>query len=165
MSNSGDDYERALDAINAVANQKGLVSLNFSYDGLLSRDPVRSQQMRALPPEISRLTELEILDLSKHQLSKLPPAIGELRSLRRLDLSGNQLIELPPELGNLKSLEFLDLRGNRLTSLPAALAYLISLERAARPQGGTHPRGLFIEGESFAASLPKSHRERPAISY
>jgi Leucine-rich repeat (LRR) protein len=96
------------------------------------------QELTELPPEISKLTQLETLILGKldeekrkwigNQLTTLPSEIGALTNLTQLALSLNQLTMLPPEIGQLTHLQFLSLSYNQLSSLPPELAQLSSLK-------------------------------------
>ena len=90
-----------------------------------------------LPPEISQLPSLQILDLSNNQISgSIPPEIGNLSSLQYLNLGGNINLEgpIPPEIGSLAKLETLILstydEGGSLLSgeLPAELGNLKNLD-------------------------------------
>ncbi len=71
----------------------------------------------ALPPELARLTRLNVLSLRFNQLSgPIPPELGRLTGLIGLNLFGNQLSgPIPPELGQLTNLELLHLDENQLT--------------------------------------------------
>ncbi len=80
-----------------------------------------------LPPEIGRLRNLTRLYLSSNELDTLPPAIFDLRNLDRLHLSSNHLTELPPEIARLKNLSILDLNSNELTELPREISELKNL--------------------------------------
>ena len=75
-------------------------------------------QLTALPPEITKLTNLTGLDLSGNRLTALPPEITKLTKLTELYLSGNQLAALPPEITKLTNLTGLYLSGNPLESPP-----------------------------------------------
>ena len=92
---------------------------------------VQNSLIGTIPPEISKLTELEELHLDAcvdHLCATnvnllegpLPPEIGKLENLEWLGLFGNYLDgPLPPELGNLQYLEVLDLSYNLFTgSIP-----------------------------------------------
>jgi hypothetical protein len=70
-----------------------------------------------IPPEIGRLTNLELLFLNSNQLTgEIPPEIGNLTNLHTLYLNNNQLTgEIPPEIGNLTNLTSLNLYINQLT--------------------------------------------------
>lgn len=84
-------------------------------------------QLKFLPREIAKLTNLTILDLSNNLLTALPPEIGELINLSKLFLSGNLLKSLPPEIRKLKNLSTLFLFNNKLTSLPPEIGKLTNL--------------------------------------
>ncbi len=109
-------------------------------------------QLMQLPSEIGKLTNLNILglsrklhgyfniykavykqpnelDLSGNQLMQLPSEIGKLTNLQKLNLSGNQLTQLPPEIGQLTNLQQLDLWNNHLTQLPAEIGKLTNLQQ------------------------------------
>lgn len=66
----------------------------------------------ALPSQIQKLTNLEVLNASDNLMTGVPAEIGQLTKLRIIDFSNNKLTGLPQELGNLQNLEVLDLRGN-----------------------------------------------------
>ena len=84
-----------------------------------------------IPPEISRLSGLEILHLSRTGLKGgLPPELGELSNLRTLWVHGNPLGgEIPPTLGNLTSLRSLNISGNNFDgSIPLEIGKLSNLK-------------------------------------
>ena len=85
----------------------------------------------SIPPELGRLTGLELLSLSHNQLSgSIPPELGNLVNLESLFLDRNQLSgSIPSELGRLTELKWLGLSQNQLSgSIPAELGNLINLE-------------------------------------
>ncbi|KAK9073548.1 hypothetical protein SSX86_007872 [Deinandra increscens subsp. villosa] len=77
-------------------------------------------ELRGLPPSIGRLSNLEILDLSRNfsDLTSLPLTIGDLTNLKELDISNNQIHELPATFGRLENLEKLNLEENPLVVPP-----------------------------------------------
>ena len=81
-----------------------------------------------IPPELNRLTMLQILNLSYGEMyGPIPAWLGDLSHLRRMLLAGNALQgELPAELGNLDRLNSLTLAGNAgvVGVLPDALTKL-----------------------------------------
>ena len=84
-----------------------------------------------LPPELSKLDNLEILNLTDNRLSgNIPDALGDLTRLRRLQLSDNRLEgPIPTALGKLTNLQLLWLHINLLTgTIPAELGELTNLE-------------------------------------
>ena len=100
-----------------------------------------SNRLQNLPLEIGDLTQLETLSLQDNQLVTLPQEIGKLIKLQSFDLTGNQLTTLPPETGKLIQLQSFGLAGNQLTTLPPEMGNLIYLE------------SLFLEGNQLV-SLP-----------
>lgn len=66
----------------------------------------------ALPAEIRKLTNLQILDASNNKMTGIPAEIGQLDKLKTANFANNNLSGLPLEIGNLSNLETLDLRGN-----------------------------------------------------
>lgn len=85
-----------------ILEDTGITEINFSYNKLTG----------ALPAEIRKLKNLEILDVSHNNMTGIPAEIGQLGKLRILNYSYNEITGLPMELGNLTKLEQLDLRGN-----------------------------------------------------
>ena len=71
-----------------------------------------------IPPDIGRLTMLELLGLYGNSLliGAIPPELGNLTMLLLLLLNGNNLSgPIPPELGNLTTLTVLTLDNNNLS--------------------------------------------------
>ena len=66
----------------------------------------------ALPGEIRKLTNLEVLNASDNKLTSIPAEIGQLSKLKTANFANNNISGLPLEIGNLKNLQTLDLRGN-----------------------------------------------------
>ncbi len=83
-----------------------------------------------IPIELSRLTGLRELILSRNQLTgRVPASLSDLSDLEELSLWGNQLTgSIPASLGSLVNLEELYLSQNRLSgSIPASLGGLSKL--------------------------------------
>nr|KAJ3409340.1 Glucose-repressible alcohol dehydrogenase transcriptional effector [Polyrhizophydium stewartii] len=70
--------------------------------------------LTSIPPEISNLRSLVLLNLTGNKLTSIPAELGLIVSLRELLLFDNELTFLPPELGQLYQLETLGLEGNPL---------------------------------------------------
>jgi len=87
-----------------------------------------SNRIQELPTEISRLENLQVLDLRNNRLQKLPEEISQLKNLQRLDLSNNRLKQFPKKISDLKSLKYLNASWNQLEILPAEIFKLENLE-------------------------------------
>ena len=89
-----------------------------------------------IPPELSELSELRVLNLEDNELhGDIPAELGKLAKLEVLDLGDwwsdyNDLTgSIPSELGNLSNLRVLDLQGNSLDGvIPPELSKLSKLE-------------------------------------
>lgn len=79
------------------------------------------------PAEITKLSSLEVLNLSWNNIRFLPESLVSLKSLKFLDLSGNNLIKIPSIIGDLTSLVELDLSFNNLKFIPKEVGNLASL--------------------------------------
>ena len=93
---------------------------------------LRSIRMRGtIPPVLSNLANLQILDLSENFLTgPIPAELGQLANLASLELRDNRLSgPIPAELGNLSNLQTLDLGENQLSGkIPPELGNLSNLE-------------------------------------
>lgn len=85
----------------------GLFSFTFLINLYLNHNALTS-----VPPEITKLKHLELLDLSGNSLVTVPPELGMLTSLKELYLFDNHIATLPPELGTLHQLQTLGIEGN-----------------------------------------------------
>ena len=100
-----------------------------------------NNHVKNIPPKIfSKLTKLEVLNLSNNELKDIPIELCKLKNLRLLDLSHNQISHLPDDIVNFRNLHELRLSHNRLTELPTRLPEAL--------------RRLFVEGNNIT-SFPK----------
>nr|CAD7576306.1 unnamed protein product [Timema californicum] len=81
----------------------------------------------SVPEDLTRLTSLEVLDLSYNELNWLPDSFCRLKTLKKCKLSKNELAYLPAECGQLEELQEFNLDGNKLCSLPGSFANLTKL--------------------------------------
>ena len=99
--------QRILQAIKEDA-----IELNLNSIG--DKNKLNDDDLKELLPDILKLENLEMLDLSSNQLTKFDKQFIELENLKELDLSDNQLSSFDIKFANLKCLQELDLRNNRL---------------------------------------------------
>ena len=86
--------------IRNIPHTSGLFTFTFLTNLYLNHNALST-----VPPEITRLRHLELLDLSGNSLAVVPPELGMLTSLKELYLFDNQLSVVPPELGSLHLLQ------------------------------------------------------------
>lgn len=97
-------------------------------------------RLLVLPPQISVMHDLTVLDLSFNQLTELPPEIGMLTNLKKLSLFGNKLESLPFEIGFLYQLDFLGLEGNPMRHASEVMDRLV--------EQGTHEVVRYLREEA-----------------
>jgi Leucine-rich repeat (LRR) protein len=100
-----------------AAQVNGVQTLNLSGLGL-----------KAIPPEISALTQLQILVLSNNQVSSIPDSLSNLSQLQWLCLSNNKISSIPDSFNNLSQLQTLDLGNNLISGIPNSLGSLSQLK-------------------------------------
>ena len=81
----------------------------------------------SIPPELSKLNKLTILNLHYNQLTgPVPSELGVLKGLVKLRLANNRLSgRIPVELGQLLNLSILHLAGNAFSGCPPSTLYTI----------------------------------------
>ena len=120
--------------IKNLPSNSGLFSFTFLINLYLNHNTLSS-----VPPEISKLRHLELLDLSGNNLTSLPPELGMLTQLKELYIFDNHLTTLPMELGSLHQLQTMGIEGNPLDAQLKALlqkegtAALVSFLRDSCP--------------------------------
>jgi Leucine-rich repeat (LRR) protein len=129
------EFNSAGRAIKLNLNRRGLAGVAIkefpmeileltALKGLLLKD----NNLKTLPAEIGRMTDLVELDLANNsELGSLPSSVGNLLNLRKLDVRLCGLTGLPPEFGNLKNLETLQLWNNGFVMLPDCILELSNL--------------------------------------
>lgn len=84
--------------------------------------------LTSLPPQLSRLTNLQTLNCGSSELKSFPSAaLPHLPNLTYLNLSENQIAEIPENIGVLTSLTDLIFSANPITRVPASLGDLQAL--------------------------------------
>lgn len=97
--------------IKNIPPTSGLFSFSFLTNLYLNHNSLTS-----VPPQISKLRHLELLDLSGNNLTNLPSELGMLIQLKELYFFDNHITNLPPELGFLHQLQTMGIEGNPLES-------------------------------------------------
>ncbi|WP_020526189.1 leucine-rich repeat domain-containing protein [Flexithrix dorotheae] len=99
------------------------------------------QKLTSLPKEISTLTKLKVLDISRNNFNEFPAVITKLAGLEELYFRGGDsymekfleediffMDSLPEGLFNLKKLRILDLRYHYIREIPSAIKQLTQLD-------------------------------------
>lgn len=108
-------YEIALKRIEEAA-------LNSSHNLYLGH-----LNLKDLPPELFRLTNLRSLDISNNNITEIPDALGNLRKIVTLALRSNEITVISDALSNLENLEILFLENSQLTTVPVFLHSMSNL--------------------------------------
>lgn len=89
-----------------------------------------SQRLKNLPPDISKLPQLEILSLSScSYLTSLPDEIGKLTALHTIKLRDcHALSVIPIQISQFRELNTLDLLGTSISTVPTWINTLNGLE-------------------------------------
>lgn len=82
---------------------------------------------KGIIPDIIKLSELQILDISSTSLPMMFPDIGALLNLEVVKVDGNKLVLFSSTIGNLTKLRELNLSNNELTELPQSIVNCHSL--------------------------------------
>jgi leucine-rich repeat protein SHOC2 len=111
---------------------KGLGLIQFPVEILdvsaLRAVDASDNQIRDLPDDLNRLTNLSRLNLGHNLLELLPPGVRFLTALTYLSVACNRLAEVCPELGACGRLKELDLSNNKLVTLPHTIGNCIQLK-------------------------------------
>ncbi len=103
---------------------KSLVHLNSEGRKELC---VKGRKLAQVPDAVTKMTDVEILDLSDNELTELPEELKNLNQLTTLLLSGNKLEEIPGNVCRLKTLTTLDVTYNVIKSVPETISNLNQL--------------------------------------
>lgn len=84
--------------------------------------------IKSIPPEIENCTHLKSIIANASRLSEIPNTIGNLKKLRNINFAYCKIKELPKEFGNLETLWSLSLGSNQLSNLPESFSNLKNLQ-------------------------------------
>jgi hypothetical protein len=101
---------------------------NYQNVKTCTRICLTGYKIKAIPPEIGNLVNLQYLELTNNQITSIPAEIGNLVKLTHINLGSNQITSIPSEIGNLVNLEGLELGRNQITSIPAEIGRLVNLQ-------------------------------------
>jgi internalin A len=105
-------------AIIAQAEREGWTELDLSGNDL-----------KRIPPEISKLLNVKELNLCGNQIDAIPDAISQLQNLQKLNLSRNQISLIPDTIFQIINLKELSLYGNQIKVIPKLFSRLINLQQ------------------------------------
>ena len=88
---------------------------------------ISDNDLRKIPKEIFKLTQLETFNCNGNQIKKIPKEIKHLIKLERFECSGNQIKNIPKEIKHLIKLEDFECIGNQIKKIPKKLCNLINL--------------------------------------
>ncbi|XP_067932869.1 malignant fibrous histiocytoma-amplified sequence 1 homolog [Watersipora subatra] len=86
------------------------------------------KSLQFVPEVVSKLTSLEVLDLSNNGVRQIPDSLASLKLLRKLDLNRNPIEVLPEAITALSSLEELNLSDCEISQLPESFIQLQKLK-------------------------------------
>jgi internalin A len=108
--------------------------------------------LKSVPPQLTGVRDLRVLDLAANRLSQFPAALRQLPKLERLRLSFNALRDLPDWIGELAELEGLWLTDNRISDIPESITQLANL-KYVRLEGNPLPDELLAAALEGVPSL------------
>ena len=117
-------------------------------------------------PDISKMPQLEYIDASYSNLSgQLPEQIGLCRNLQVLELSANQLTgSIPASISECTELQIFSVQDNKMSGEIPDLSTLVNLGTPLDlGLGVTEPGRLYLNGNQFAGSFPKSVAMLPRL--
>jgi Leucine-rich repeat (LRR) protein/GTPase SAR1 family protein len=90
---------------------------------------IGDNQLEEIPPMISHLASLKILNLAGNKLTQLPECINTLTQLSKLLIERNQIDEFPSTIGNATTLTEICVAQNCISELPETFPQLTGLRK------------------------------------
>ncbi len=91
---------------------------------MLTQLHLDDNRLTFLPEELSCLTKLDTLSLSRNALHSLPDSIVRCQALKHVDLSSNNFDQFPVVLCDLHEIETVVMNNNMIITLPADIGRL-----------------------------------------
>lgn len=114
-------------SIGELKNLK-ILRLYGAIDPREGNTPTPPSRIKKLPKTITKLENLEELDLGRNGIKALPPEVASLKKLKKLSLDFNNIDEIPSFVVNLKKLELLSINSNGKINLPDSLKKIKGLK-------------------------------------
>ena len=162
---------------NALLDPNAVTSLKMYEPGLAQWIPEierlknlthleMTTSMNEIPDEISKLTKLQSLSMTRGKIQKVSAKIAELKELEDLDLFSNKLTEFPLAVLELKNLKVLGIGGNDIRTLPDDINKLVQLERlgmtstgiTSLPESMIGMKKLFIDCMGMEKKVPSEYQ-------
>ncbi|CAG5081437.1 COR domain-containing protein [Parvicella tangerina] len=97
-------------------NHPDIVSIDLGNDNYMEVE--RRNNIKNVPPEISKISRLSILNLENNQVEHVSEQLAQLKNLKKLNLENNRLKELSEKIANMSGLKELILYDNPFDMLP-----------------------------------------------
>ena len=120
-----------------MTREEALRRIHRAAEENLTELDLAGLELKDLPPEIGKCTQLETLLLGKldegkrrwvgNKLTEFPDVVFQLTNLKILVIAKNQITVIPEAIAQLSNLTELDLSYNQTTVIPEALAQLSNL--------------------------------------
>lgn len=170
IENSWSSLDMGGISLKNIPRASGLWSFTFLQNLYLNHN-----SLQTIPPEISKLKHLELLDLSGNILQAVPPELGMVTTLKELYLFDNHIVTLPYELGSLHQLQTLGIEGNPINpdlkdivqrdGTPALIAYLRNAAPNPEPPPERTWKSLQSDVERQAQDADPSSESLTVLSY
>ncbi|MEG4627854.1 leucine-rich repeat domain-containing protein [Microcoleus sp. w1-18aA5] len=120
-----------------MMREEAVRRIEWAAEKKLKKLDLSRLNLKKLPPEIAKCTQLEtlllakwddeVVDLFGNKLTEFPNAVFELTNLKILNLRGSRIPSIPEAVRQLSNLTELNLSCNQITSIPEAVGQLSNL--------------------------------------
>lgn len=124
--------EIAIPFIKDTINKADMITAKSMKEALLNPERVyeltlRNTRTNYLSPNIKKLTNLRILDISGSFIKTIPPEIEQCKYLKSILANASRLENIPSTIGNLKQLRVLNLAACKIKTIPSEMGDINSL--------------------------------------